>query len=274
MKHQVVNLGSVLACVVSVGAGMGTAFAQAEPDPNATSESGMTPAPTECPGGANCPQTQAQPAQPQPQPYYGEQPQAYQAQAQPQTFEQRYGLAISAGGGVSDWFDRNVRDETGVAGTWEVRGYVGLNQPIGLEVAYVGRASSLDPFVGPNVSSDLVGNGAEAAARFNVFRDLPVQPYGLIGIGWQRLETTGDQVTLSDNGIADSDDILQFPLAAGAAYRGWMGLYVDARFTFRPTINEDLVATQAIIVDGVPLATGTFADMDNWEVSGRIGYEF
>jgi len=184
-----------------------------------------------------------------------------------------YGIGLSGGGGVSDWFDRALRDVTGVSGTWEVRGYVGLNKPIGLEVAYVGRASSFNPPLGPDISSTLVGNGVEAAGRLNVFHDLVVQPYGIIGIGWMHFTATNN-VNLTDFGTDNSDDVVEIPLGAGASYKGPYNLLFDVRFTFRPVLNEHMIVGEAVTVNGVPVVTTPFLDMDTWEASGRIGYQF
>ncbi len=262
MKHQVLNLRCVLAGVVLAGAGAGTAFAQSASDPNAT--------PCEDPN-ANCPQQHAQPAPaPAPAPTYAAAPTEEPAHSKYYVNEKRFG--ISAGGGVSDFFSGAMREATGVQGTWEARLYAGLNQQIGLEVAYVGRAGNLTPFLAPNLNSTLVGNGVEGVARFNVFKDMVVQPYAIIGIGW--IHWSASDVNIADFGVADSDDTLEVPLGAGASWLGPWGLLVDARFTFRATLNDNLVIAQAPTVNGVPLAVGGFADMDNWEASARIGYTF
>jgi hypothetical protein len=267
MKRQVLNLRTVLMCIAAAGAGTGTALAQSA-DPS------LTPAPNEaCPGDdANCPP--AQTAQPQP---YTPPPQ----QQRPMTQEEeptlkRYGLALSVGGGVADYIDQNMRDVTGISGTWEARAYVGLARPIGLEVAYVGSARSIDSVFGPVIDSNLYGNGVEGVARINIFDDLPIQPYGIIGIGWTHWSTSGD-FTLADTGVEDKDDVLMVPMGLGAAWRqpfGYGGWLLDARFTFRASFGDDLVVSEPVIIDNVPIVAGEFVDTDTWEVSARVGYEF
>jgi hypothetical protein len=260
MKHKVLNLRCVLACILFAGVGAGTASAQ-------SADKSTEP----CETAGTCPEPQ--PAAPPPQGQSYTAPTAEPPAAMPEEkFERRYGLGISAGGGVSDWFAQGMRDVSGVSGTWEARLYVGLNQPIGLELAYVGRASSLTPFLAPNLDSTLVGNGVEAVARVNVFHDLIVQPYGIVGIGWTHWSAS--DVTLADFGVQDSDDTLQIPLGAGASWKAPFGLLVDARFTFRATLNDGLVVAEIPTVNGVPLAAAGFVDMDNWEASARIGYTF
>ncbi|HVK74675.1 MAG TPA: outer membrane beta-barrel protein [Kofleriaceae bacterium] len=262
---------------MAASAGASTAFAQASPDDPNPVPSHEPPAgtaiPDVCPD-ESCPS----PSQAPPPTTYHEPappPETEQERLEEEPFEKRFGLGISAGGGVSDWFDGDMRDVTGVAGTWEARAYVGLDQPFGVEVAYVGRASSLNPILGPDLDTDLVGNGVEAAARLNIFHNMVIQPYAIAGIGWTHFSVSNSDVTLTDFGVDDSDDILQIPLGAGAAYRAPFGLLVDARFTFRTTLNDGLVlATDVPLVNGQPLLATTFVDMDNWEVSGRIGYEF
>lgn len=273
MKHQGASLASVAACIVatiSIG-GIGQAQAN-EPvvDANNCGEN----IPEDCPQKQTQTQTQTQTApQPQAQAPYTEPPPEGEPMSTGSQLRE-YGLGLSAGGGASDWFDRELRNVTGLSGTWEVRGYVGLNKPLGIEVAYVGRASSIEPAFGPGLSSTLVGNGVEVAGRVNIFHDLVVQPYAIVGIGWTHFSVS-DNVTLADFGMNDSDDILEIPLGAGAAWRGPFNLLVDARFTFRPALGEDLVVGSTPTINGEALLpAGEFLDMDTWEASARIGYQF
>lgn len=272
MKHQVQGHWSAAACIVATIAAGGIAQAEDDPPVADANKCGENVPP-------DCPQ-----AQPQPQTQTAPQPEAQAPYTQPPPPEgeemgmgsqlREYGLGLSAGGGASDWFDRQLRNVTGLSGTWEVRGYVGLNKPLGIEVAYVGRASSIEPAFGPNLSSTLVGNGVEVAGRVNIFHDLAVQPYAVVGIGWTHFSVSNN-VTLADFGMNDSDDILEIPLGAGASWRGPWNLLVDARFTFRPALGEDLVVGSVPTVNGEALlAAGDFLDMDTWEASARVGYQF
>lgn len=276
MKHQVQGLWSAAACIVatiSIG-GIGRAQADDDPPVSGANTCGEN-IPEDCPQKKQAqPQAQTAP-QPQAQAPYTEPPPPPEGEQMGMGYEAReYGLGISAGGGASDWFDRQLRNVTGLAGTWEVRGYVGLNKPLGMEVAYVGRASSIEPAFGPQLSSTLVGNGVEVAARVNIFHELVVQPYVIAGIGWTHFSVSNN-VTLADFGMNDSDDILVIPLGGGASWKGPLNLLFDARFTFRPALGEDLVVASTPTVNGEALlASGAFLDMDTWEASARVGYQF
>ncbi|HEX5064040.1 MAG TPA: hypothetical protein VFV99_31890 [Kofleriaceae bacterium] len=260
MKRQVLNLRNVLACLVVSAAGPGTALA----DNNAA-----------CPEEeANCP-THAQPVQqpaPAPAPMPAEQPTEEQ---RVESDLHKYGIAISAGGGVADWFSGGMRDLTGTSGTWDVRLYFGLRSQLGAEVAYVGRASSLDtPFNAAINSTTLYGNGVEVLGRLNVVPDMAVQPFVFLGVGWTRFNTT-DTLVLADTGVNDSSDTLAFPLGAGVDWKAPFGLLVDARFAFIPTTNDDFIANgQTVVINNVPVVTGGFLDLDSWNFSANVGYAF
>ena len=257
MRHQVINLRCVLVGIIVVSAGMGTAFAQGTSNqPSDASESVSCPAPP-----------------PPPAPPPAQEPTYTPPPAHPhETGLERYGLAISAGGGVADWFHNTMRDVAGAAGTWEARFYVGLNMPLGLELAYIGQAGSLNPSLGPVTSSTLVGNGAEASVRLNVFHDLPVQPFLVAGIAWTHW--TASNVNFADSGVNAKDNTMAIPLGIGVAYRVPTGLYVDARFAIRPIVGDGIVQAQPVVVNGTPAAAVQFVDMNSWSVSGRVGYSF
>jgi hypothetical protein len=255
-----VNLKCVLASIVAIQAGISTAHAQGTSnDPNQSSDASEASCPLPAPVAAPVPEPGHAPPPTQPE-------QAHM------TGLEKYGLAISAGGGVADWFHTTMRDVAGAAGTWEVRFYVGLDAPVGLELAYVGQAGSLNPNLGPVVSSTLVGNGADASLRLNIFHDLPVQPFLVAGIGWTHW--TASNVNLADSGINPKDNTLAIPLGIGVAYRVPTGWYLDARLAIRPIVGDGIVQAQPVVINGTPAAAVQFVDMNSWALTGRLGYAF
>jgi hypothetical protein len=67
----------------------------------------------------------------------------------------------------------------------------------------------------------------------------------------------------------DHDNLLEFPMGAGLAYR-MAGFVFDVRGTFRAATEQNLVLKQ-------PAAAPTssdFAPMHTWEASAALGYEF
>lgn len=176
------------------------------------------------------------------------------------------GVAISLGGGVTNFFSSNTRDQTNVGGQWDVRALIGSRYFAGLELAYVGTAQDIDA-VGLDPDATLVGNGGEAALRlqlpfeFGVGNEYALTPFVLGGIGWRYYSLVNEDFNTSN--VSDNDTIGTIPLGAGLAF-GYRGLLVDARFTYRPTFSEDLFINQE----------GENADLQNWAVGLTLGYEF
>jgi hypothetical protein len=69
--------------------------------------------------------------------------------------------------------------------------------------------------------------------------------------------------------MADSDDLVEFPIGTGVAYRRH-GFVADLRGTFRATTEENLVLTNPAQSN----TDNTFAPMHTWEASAALGYEF
>jgi hypothetical protein len=87
--------------------------------------------------------------------------------------------------------------------------------------------------------------------------------WSLFGAGWRHYDVVGESFTTSDAGMSDSDDLLQLPVGAGLSYRRG-GIIGDARFTYRPTLGEDMVLEP----------DGDYATMDSWGVTAGVGYQF
>ena len=106
----------------------------------------------------------------------------------------------------------------------------------------------------------LVANGVEGAVRVNVPVLLPrtqlLEPFGFVGLGWSHYNVSNTNVNTSD--VASSDDVMTLPVGGGLAF-GYGGFLADARFTYRKTYYNDLVAGQ---------------NLDSWGVGGQIGFGF
>jgi hypothetical protein len=176
------------------------------------------------------------------------------------TWVRRLGASLLVGGGVEDFTDSSVRSVTGVGGSWMARAIAGTRQLVGLEAAYVGSARSLD-MLGVASNARLVSNGVEGALRVNVPVSLPrtqlLVPFGFVGLGWSHYSVTNTNVTTAD--IARDDDIMALPIGGGLEY-GIGRFMADARFTYRSTYYNDLMRTGG--------------NLNNWGVSGQVGFSF
>src|SRR4051812_43054670 len=110
-------------------------------------EENPPPAPPMCPPGYAPAQPQYQAPQQQYQaPQQYEAPQQYNEQyqaPQPQVRRQRpsfspYQVAVSAGGGIGNFFGRKRLGDVDTGAAWDARIAIGTRFPIGLEAAYVG----------------------------------------------------------------------------------------------------------------------------------------
>jgi hypothetical protein len=179
------------------------------------------------------------------------------------------GVSTILGGGVAGFTGSTMRATTAdVGGLWDLRVTIGSHIPLAVELGYVGTATNLRGLpAGQN--GTLVGTAFEGALRYNVLPHHLATPYLFAGIGWQRYDVTEANVTLSDAGMNDKDNLLEFPMGVGMAYR-MSGFVFDVRGTFRAATEQNLVLEQ-------PTASPTssdFAKMHTWEASAALGYEF
>jgi hypothetical protein len=170
------------------------------------------------------------------------------------------GTQLGLGGGVTNFGSTALRDATDVGGAWNLRLSIGTRSIVGLEGAYVGTAQQMNPVVGLDPDSVLVGNGAEGALRINAPLVIPgglVEPFVFGGVGWTHFSVVNDSFNTSF--IRENDNILTIPFGGGlaASYRGFMA---DARFTYRLAYDDEMF--------------GSGNDMRNWIVSANIGAEF
>jgi len=172
------------------------------------------------------------------------------------------GLAILAGGGVTDFTQGGTRSLTGVGGSWTVRFAVATRYWVGFEGSYVGGANSING-LGLASNANLVRNGIEGALRINAplhAGNTLLEPYILGGVGWNGYRVT-NVTSYTASVTTNSDNTLSVPLGVGfsVGYKGFMG---DLRYTIRPTYQQTILATQG--------GTG----LSNWDAGAMIGYEF
>ncbi len=269
---------------------VGPAIAQADPDPPtpATSPDDEVPTPTESADDAPPPPPPPVDADNPPPPpaettptstaaYVPDTSEDMSMSGQSIWYEQGLstgiGVGVVIGGGVSGFTDQRMRDviSTDVSGLWDARFTIGTHIPIGLDLSYVGTAASLSSLSGTS-SGTLIGTTAEGALRWNMMPHGNFNPYIFAGVGWQRYDVTGRTVTLSDTGIRQSDNSVEFPMGLGLSFRDPSGFIFDVRGTFRANVDQGLVLAPG--ANPSSPASGNFVPMHTWEASAALGYEF
>jgi hypothetical protein len=249
------------AFVIASVAATGTALAQSPDDPTQpTTNDPAKPMITDVtPTPAPPPQTTivVTPPAPAPAPVY-----QYE---RGKTDMERVGFSLAAGGGVADFTNRDMRDTTGVAGTWAVRATLGTKTPLGFEGSYIGSAQSIDA-LGLDSDTVLVSNGLQGALRLNAVMNAPITPFIFGGVAWSRFDVTN--TTTNTSAISDKDDLLEIPVGLGVG-GSWRGFGYDVRGELRFATNEDLVPE---VTAG--RASGAHADMHRWGVNATLGYGF
>ena len=171
----------------------------------------------------------------------------------------RYGIAVSLGGGVEGFTGETMRSTTDPGGGWNVRLGVGLKSPLALEAAYIGSAQEIDA-LGLSGDALLVGNGAQANARLNLTGGMAVQPFVFGGAAWKRYQIMNEDANTSD--LIDDDDLVEFPVGLGIGGR-YRGLNLDLRGEYRIATDADLLRR-----------TDPDARMDRFGVNASIGMAF
>jgi hypothetical protein len=174
-----------------------------------------------------------------------------------------FGIGVTAGGGVGNYTQSDIRATTGVQGIWDVRASFGTRTYVGVEAAYVGAAGSVSG-LGLTTGNTLVRNGLEGTLRLNAplyAGGTLLEPYVFGGVGWDHYALSHTPVVTAD--IASSDDTLTVPFGLGfnAVYKGFIA---DARFAFRPTFFDNMVTAAAVQNN----------DLTNWTLGFQLGYEF
>lgn len=184
-----------------------------------------------------------------------------------------FGMAISVGGGVVNFFDSDTRNLTGPGGSWEARLTVGTRSPIAVEAAYVGSAQNVEA-LGLDNDAVLLGSLVEADARLNLTRRA-VQPYLFGGIGYTQYNLVNDDFNTSS--VEDKESMGHVPVGAGI---GWQygGFLLDVRGTLRAAFNDAIrnpneSGDNDEIIPDEDEVPGR-AELDTWNVTGRVGFEF
>ncbi|MGE0547139.1 MAG: hypothetical protein AB7O24_01525 [Kofleriaceae bacterium] len=186
---------------------------------------------------------------------------------QRESYWDRIGIEVAAGGGVAGFTGDALRSTTTDGGSWTVRASVGTRSPIAFEGSYIGSAQAIDA-LGLDDDAVLLGNGVQGALRLNMLMDEPVQPFLFGGLAWTRFQLTNSNTNTSD--ILDEDDVLEIPLGLGIAGK-WSGLVLDLRGEFRVASEEDLVPA---FLSSPDADADSAEDMHRWGVNATVGYEF
>ena len=171
----------------------------------------------------------------------------------------RYGVNVSAGGGLVQFIDDDMRDFATEGGGWEGRLGFGTKRLLTLEAAYVGSLHSIDA-LGLDRRANLLGTGVEGNLRVNFTSGRGIlQPYVLAGAGWTRYSLVNTDTNTSD--VSDRDDLAAFPLGAGLRVRQGQ-LTVDLRAVYRPTAAVDM------------FAGASDSSLASWSGTVRAGFEY
>jgi opacity protein-like surface antigen len=167
-----------------------------------------------------------------------------------------YGMAVTVGGAYSNYVRKAAQDFTQPGGGWEARYVVGTRSHIAGEAAYTATLNGLDT-LGVEKNAMLLGNGAEALLRANMFTD-DWQPYLVAGVGWRHYNVANTQTNTSD--VAENADAMTLPIIAGVSYR-YQKVMADLRATYRPSFFDDIAASDDVTLDSA-------------SVGLNVGFEF
>jgi hypothetical protein len=170
------------------------------------------------------------------------------------------GVAIMAGGGAFDFVGGDIRAATKMGGFWQVRALLGSRSIVGLEAAYLGTAQSIQA-LGLASDARLLSNGVEGTLRLNApigIRRLLIEPFAFGGGGWSHYNIVNSNTSTAS--LRDTDNVITVPVGGGLDM-GFNGFFLDARFTYRFSYNNDLVQAGD-------------RGLNNWNAGGAIGYEF
>jgi len=248
------------ALIVASVASAGTAFAQSPDNPTQQANDPNQQTTTEV-IPPQAPSTTTVVVTPPPAPA----PAPITYEREPGTLEsmKHVGFSLSAGGGVSDFTNRDMRDTTGTAGTWAVRAVLGTKSPLGFEGSYIGSAQTINA-LGLDSDAVLVSNGAQGALRLNAVIGAPITPFVFGGVAWSRFRLADTSTNTSS--IADKDDLLEVPVGLGVG-GSWKGFGYDLRGEMRFATNADMVPELS-----AGRETGSHADMHRWGVNATLGY--
>jgi hypothetical protein len=173
-----------------------------------------------------------------------------------------FGIGVVLGGGIESFTNSTATSVTDIAGAWNLRVEVGTDFPISGEASYIGTAQSIDGLFG-NENGTLIGTTVQGAVKWNISTGTVARPFLLAGMGWRYYNVTSADFTTAADGIADSDNQIVFPLAAGVRYSRY-GFDADVRFTFSPAVSASLIVEP----------DGDDAAMHTWNLGANVGASF
>jgi outer membrane protein OmpA-like peptidoglycan-associated protein len=254
------RVASVTACRRLSGEEAAQAAAAAEP---------QAAEPTPEPEPTPAPEVTAEPAPPPPAPTEVEMPpppepmgEVARAAEEAEALPSRIGIGIAAGGGVMGFNDTRSSDIADTGGTWEVRLTLGTKFPVGLDLAYVGSAQSLN-VGGLDTDAIMLGNGGEATLRLQWPTGI-ARPFLFGGIGWMYYSV--ERSSVLGTTLFEHDEVGTVPIGGGVAVHVARNVNFELRFTERLAFDDDLFRTQVEdTADG---------DLDSWNVTAQLGFMF
>jgi hypothetical protein len=257
MRH----VDRIVAVVVAFGA-LALGSQRARADENQPCPPGTVPAPSGETGQICPPGTVPAPGmemEPAPQPVVIEEPSQHHGNRW-YSFSPSQ-IAITAGGGVSDFAFHTIRTMTEVGASWDAKLTVGTRSFFAFEAGYAGTYNKFE--TSPTGAAPfLVSNGFDTDLRINI---LPwrVEPYAFIGVGYNRMTLYDREDNPSVAGrVKGNDDQFQLPSGGGLAVYLGDHATIDARFTYRAIFDQGI------------LPNDPNARVDMWQVSGRLGFLF
>lgn len=170
---------------------------------------------------------------------------------------------VFAGAGVGN-FSQDLGDVTSAGIGWSARAGAQLHPMFGGEIAYQGLNGGVNTLVGgannpvianENINQHLFSANARVGMPIEV-RGTTLRPYGLVGVGYSRLNSTDALATVG----LPSDNQFAVPLGVGASYALTNNLLLDGRFTYNVLSGVD-----------IPLAND---DADSWTALVNLGASF
>jgi len=178
--------------------------------------------------------------------------------------------SLQAGGGISDFTGAAASALTKLGATLDI--HLGLHfaeLPISAEVGYVASTHPTNDIMGPLAgNASINSNGLEGLVRYNFRLRAPVSPYVFGGVGWDHWSLGGGAQS-NPLAIQGDDNTAVFPFGGGVEYPFARHWDVESRFTYRTTILDDMLLTNAA---GQPNAGAK--SFTTWNMTARVGYLF
>jgi hypothetical protein len=168
-------------------------------------------------------------------------------------------VALTVGGGVSNFVRDRISDNNSLAGAWDVRLTVGTRSYVSFEAAYMGTAMrAFDPFEDRTITTTQVFG----AWRLNATRGR-FQPFLSAGVGWINLHRFGGVETspVAATNFAHNENGAVFPFGAGVVTYLGQHATVDLRGSYN-------------IVSAASDFTPNQVRPDMWTAELRLGYAF